>query len=467
MKIFFTLFLFLAILPAASANESSETAVYHVERSYELTNDGSASAEEVELIFYAFDNYEKGANQHILSENIAPKFPRDISSNQDNRVVQVDVGSIDLSKTKTVKTSYKIRVDDVDIDLDPDKSQREIPDRLKEHTEPVANLWQSDDSQIQNKARELTENLSNYYLKVKSILNFVDNHLSYEVQSVDHDALWAINHLKGDCTEYSNLFIALCRAENIPARAVSGYLPFAELDEQDVSTLENVGHQWAIVYFPSRGWVPADLTYFINGNPQLGYLSNDHLVELLSSGESWVKDSQMQLPSPHYRSKKESLSFQISGTVNKVIAINTEILSIRNDPENLKTLEISVKVSNEGEQEIDNLEIRLEIDNTLFGLPSPEKFEELAPGTHEILRFDLEKKQDAESETLEAIASYETTNYGEFTSSDKASISVEIVESESPSSDSLKSFKDFLHDYFYLILILGILVSVGVAVIRR
>ncbi len=39
-----------------------------------------------------------------------------------------------------------------------------------------------------------------------------------------HGALYALKHRKGDCTEFSALFVALCRASNIPARSVTGFV---------------------------------------------------------------------------------------------------------------------------------------------------------------------------------------------------------------------------------------------------
>jgi transglutaminase-like putative cysteine protease len=40
----------------------------------------------------------------------------------------------------------------------------------------------------------------------------------------DRGALYALKHKKGDCTEFMYLFIALCRANGIPARPIGGYI---------------------------------------------------------------------------------------------------------------------------------------------------------------------------------------------------------------------------------------------------
>jgi len=40
----------------------------------------------------------------------------------------------------------------------------------------------------------------------------------------DRGALYALRHRQGDCTEFMYLFAALCRANNIPARCMGGYI---------------------------------------------------------------------------------------------------------------------------------------------------------------------------------------------------------------------------------------------------
>jgi hypothetical protein len=59
----------------------------------------------------------------------------------------------------------------------------------------------------------------------------------------------------GDCSEYSYLFVALCRAAGIPARVQAGFA-FHRVGE----ALED-GHMWAEYYLENYGWVPVDATW--------------------------------------------------------------------------------------------------------------------------------------------------------------------------------------------------------------
>jgi transglutaminase-like putative cysteine protease len=59
-----------------------------------------------------------------------------------------------------------------------------------------------------------------------------------------------------DCTEYSDLLIALSRSAGIPAR----YLEGVYLSPSDQEQLARTEHAWVEVYLPGLGWTPMDPT---------------------------------------------------------------------------------------------------------------------------------------------------------------------------------------------------------------
>ncbi|MHC4309092.1 MAG: transglutaminase-like domain-containing protein [Planctomycetota bacterium] len=84
---------------------------------------------------------------------------------------------------------------------------------------------------------------------VKSIYGYVIDNLDYTINGrEDWGAVKALEQEKGDCSEYSDLFVALCRAKNIPARVATGYT-----ERYDGVTSK---HHWAEVYLKKYGWVP-------------------------------------------------------------------------------------------------------------------------------------------------------------------------------------------------------------------
>ena len=59
-----------------------------------------------------------------------------------------------------------------------------------------------------------------------------------------------------DCTEYTDLLVALSRAQGIPARYFEGLLYL----DKGTDALAKTEHAWPDVYMPSVGWVAMDPT---------------------------------------------------------------------------------------------------------------------------------------------------------------------------------------------------------------
>lgn len=87
--------------------------------------------------------------------------------------------------------------------------------------------------------------------RIKNIFDFVLEHLKYAgYLRDDQGAIKTFESGRGDCTDYTDLFVALCRANNIPARHVQGFLAFSA---------DTLKHSWAEVYTEQFGWVPFDV----------------------------------------------------------------------------------------------------------------------------------------------------------------------------------------------------------------
>ncbi len=124
----------------------------------------------------------------------------------------------------------------------------------KKYVEPEE-LIESNNSRIILLAYNLTNNVDSWHEKAVRIYNFVYRHMHYEEQDEERGALWALENGAGDCSEYSYLFVALCRAAGIPAKIQAGFA-FHRPSE----TLEN-GHMWAEYYLENYGWIPVDVTW--------------------------------------------------------------------------------------------------------------------------------------------------------------------------------------------------------------
>jgi len=69
----------------------------------------------------------------------------------------------------------------------------------------------------------------------------------------DIGAVQSLKNKGGDCTDYSDTFVTLCRASGFPARSIEGY----PVDASDLA----MGHNWSEVFISDYGWIPFDPTY--------------------------------------------------------------------------------------------------------------------------------------------------------------------------------------------------------------
>ncbi len=119
----------------------------------------------------------------------------------------------------------------------------------------------SDHETITSKASELTEGLSTNLEKAKMLHNYVVNHVGLKIyRDASLDKASKTEELGyGTCMNASRLFIALCRAVNVPARSVWGIVNAHE----DIGGYNN-HHQWAESLDDLGYWHAMDFGYTID-----------------------------------------------------------------------------------------------------------------------------------------------------------------------------------------------------------
>ena len=155
-----------------------------------------------------------------------------------------------------------------------------------------ADKIESNHPEIAAKAREISSGLTGDLEKARAFFSFVISYLQYDLNSPNRNkgALSALRGRSGVCEDYASLFVALCRAEGIPARLVNGYAdPRGRGDIWNVApgetfSLKGYRHSWAEFYTPKTGWIPVDptlniydrnLTYFAS-LPQASHLAQNY-----------------------------------------------------------------------------------------------------------------------------------------------------------------------------------------------
>ncbi|MEW6592511.1 MAG: transglutaminase domain-containing protein [Candidatus Hadarchaeota archaeon] len=469
--------LMLLTLPVSSA--ADESAVYTFTINYQIQNTSQYPAINARATIYLFDNITGWANQQVLSESITlngqPYTSSQITKTSDNRWVEIQIGTMPGGSTKTISVTQTLKVTTVKFSINPDSVGTSFPSDVTQFTQPVAGLYESNNSAISTRALSLTENTVNTYYKAKQILDWVISYMTYQRQSTEHGALYGFNAKVGDCTEYSNLFVALARAAGIPAKGISGnaYLTIYNVTGSGAD-INTVGHAWPIFYLPNYGWVPVDGVWPLNVG-SFGKSDYFHIVGASTGGEG-VVDSQGSINWPGPGAISTNWQYYVgqpvaSGDVTRDISgtVAPEVLlDITVEPSSQITgdnMAVTVTVKNMGKNSAENLSLALDLDTTYFEAPASQTKSSLTSNEQWVATFSTRLKDNAygNSHAIKANVNY-ATSYSGLTGGLLATGERGLSIAARPESPLVS--QDFLL-YILIGVVIGVAVAVAVAVARR
>jgi transglutaminase-like putative cysteine protease len=201
----------------------------------------------------------RSPRQHVASESLSVTGPdgatltvREFSDAHGNRMHRFD------APPGVLRLTYKAEVERRPADLDEPMVEypiTELPDELLSCLVPTRYC---EVDKLGNFAIANFGNLPPGHERVQGVVDWVRHNIAYRVGSsgamtTAHDVL---EQRAGVCRDFAHLSIALCRALNIPARLVVGYVIFDE-PPQDFHAIFEVwlGH-W--VSFDPTGLAPTD-----------------------------------------------------------------------------------------------------------------------------------------------------------------------------------------------------------------
>ena len=103
--------------------------------------------------------------------------------------------------------------------------------------------------EIAKLAHEITEGITDSKDKAEAIYTHVWKNLIYEYPPSARGAQETLVRQRGDCGEFSSLYVALCRAVGLPSRVVIGWL---------IAPWHKGPHAWAETWIEEIGWIPVD-----------------------------------------------------------------------------------------------------------------------------------------------------------------------------------------------------------------
>ncbi|MGQ9851957.1 MAG: transglutaminase-like domain-containing protein [Candidatus Oleimicrobiaceae bacterium] len=152
--------------------------------------------------------------------------------------------------------------------------------------------------EVRKLARAVVGEQRNPYLRAALIFRWIVANMSYVPTVERHDAVQGLETRSGDSAQLAMVFVAMCRALDIPARMVCGHW----------TTGNRGAHVWAEFYVPNYGWVPADPAAAEQASPRqataevlkkyFAHLDNERIVVSKGSNVAlwprvtgkWLKD---------------------------------------------------------------------------------------------------------------------------------------------------------------------------------
>ncbi len=469
-----SIFVLFLIQPVVSA-QAEEAAIYTITIDHELTNDGPNQANNVRATISLFDNYSVWADQVVLSEEISVDgalISFTASRGEENRWVEVNVDNIPVGASKTITVVQTLRVETVpQFEIDPGSVGTSIPSEVVKYTLPVDGLFENA-PEIVAYADQVVENETNLYRKAKLLFENVVSYFSYKRQLVEHGALDAfrLSPREGDCSDYSNLYIALARAVGVPAKAIIGlaYSPLYGATEISAD-VDEIGHEWVMIYLPSIGWVPLDLVQPLD-NGSFGYIDYSHIVGASVGGENVVKDGEIKWPGSGVwgwrwtKPPPATVRGSHTGTVAPEIALQLNLTPSHEiaDGELIATLQ----VKNIGRCPASNVKAQLVVDPSYFDEVPIENIGDIPSGSTGEVTFRPRVKEGAygESHTLTVNVTYDSSHdtiSGTFLAKGEASVSISSL----PAPPAEQLFNLLL--YVLVAVIVGSIVALAAVLLRR
>ncbi len=232
---------------------------------------------------------EESPEQELLER---PSFePKDFKKKSDQwgqKAAVFTFKDLPAGKWATVKMTAKIRAWTVHHVIYPHKvkSLGKIPANIRRRYLKDESKYLIHSPIIRAAVKEAVGRERNPYWIARKIYGYIHEKMHYEMVGGWDVAPKVLERGSGSCSEYSFVFIAMCRAAGLPAR-YSGSL----VVRRDDASYDDVFHRWVEVYLPPYGWIPVDPSRGDKPTEaqradSFGHLYHDFLVTTRGGGAS-------------------------------------------------------------------------------------------------------------------------------------------------------------------------------------
>lgn len=257
-----------------------------VEFTYELRNYGPGTVETLDAYIAVPQNLP---NQQLLGEPTFTPRPTDFLTDQwGQKVAHFQVKNAASGSINRFAMSCKAQIWDTRYFIFPEKvaSLANIPRDILDKYLVDDEKFDVKNPIIQKAVKEAVGDEKNPYWIMRKIFRYVNDHMVYQLSGGWNTAPAVLERGNGSCSEYTFVFLSLCRAAGLPAR----YAGSIAIRGDDAS-IDDVFHRWAEVYLPNYGWIPVDPSGGDSPSPEgqadyIGHLANRYLITTQGGGNS-------------------------------------------------------------------------------------------------------------------------------------------------------------------------------------
>lgn len=195
-------------------------------------------------------------NQELLGESTFNMTPADfVTDRWGQKTAHFHFENLKAGETKTVEMITVAKTWEVRYFIFPDKvgSMDQVPKEISGKYLEDNEKFQLSHPIIRQAVSKVVGNETNPYWIMRNIFDFIIDNMYYEMTGGWNTAPTVLARGNGSCSEYTFVFISMCRAAGIPAR----YAGSVVVRGEDAS-MDDVFHRWAEVYLPGYGWIPVD-----------------------------------------------------------------------------------------------------------------------------------------------------------------------------------------------------------------
>lgn len=177
--------------------------------------------------------------------------------------------AIDGTETLTNPAHNDIRIRYDGVSRLPIVPAAQLRDAPQEYPAAIRDLYlqlPNIDPRVRKLADQITANAKNPYDKAAAIKSYLQAHYGYTLNinipaGKDPLAYFLFEKRAGHCEYFASSMAVMLRAEGVPARFVTGFLPGEYNDVGgDYIVRASDAHAWVEVYFPNYGWITFDPT---------------------------------------------------------------------------------------------------------------------------------------------------------------------------------------------------------------